>query len=298
MPFSISALKDSAQSFVKNTVSSMLPINALGAKNHLRYLPDGANHQNVIKFEAIGRMKKSSVLDFRVAKFASQSLGSVTLYMPANLTVADTLSYDNADTGAGGELMKAGGSAGSFGEAAGTLKDQSKGIMQTATASAVASVSQSKGMLGGAAAQATIERGEVVNPHTQMLFKAPALRQFQFNFKMMPRSRKEAEDCVSIVRFFRVCAYPELATPSTGTESVNMSTFLFPDLFKITYMTNGRENKHLIKIMESYLTSVTVNYNATSPSFFDDGMPSEIDLALTFQESKAINRNLIVEKKV
>lgn len=293
MPFSLSDVKD----FAKSTLSSMLPINALGSKNHLRYLPDGDKNKNVIKFEAIGRIKKSSVLDFRVAKFAEQALGSVTLYMPANLTVADTLSYDNADTGAGGELMKAGGSAGSFGEAADTLKDQSKGIMQTATASAVGAVSQSKGMAGGAASQAIIERGEVVNPHTQMLFKAPALRQFQFNFKMMPRSRQEALECIDIVKFFRICAYPELATPSTGKETVNMSTFLFPDLFKITYMTNGRVNKHLIKIMESYLTSVTVNYNATSPTFFDDGMPSEIDLALTFQESKALNRNLIVEEK-
>ena len=73
-----------------------------------------------------------------------------------------------------------------------------------------------------------------------------------------------------------------------------MSTFKFPDVFKVTYLTGGKENKHMIKMMESYLTSVTVNYNSTSPTFYEDGMPSEIDLSLTFQESKALNRDLII----
>jgi hypothetical protein len=291
----ISSTFSSVGDFVKNTLTSLNFVNPFGSQApQLRYpLGDIQKHQNVIKFEAIARVKRSSVLDFRVAKFAESALGSVTLYMPSGISVADTLSYDNADTGMGGELMKAGGSAASPGEFIDSVKGQSKGIAQSAVASGTAKVAQSKGMVGGAATQAIINRGEVVNPHTQMLFKSPSLRQFQFQFKMYPRTKAEAQQIIKIVQFFRVAAYPQLGTGS-GSDQVNMSTFKFPDVFKVTYLTGGKENRHMIKMMESYLTSVTVNYNSTSATFYEDGMPSEIDLSLTFQESKALNRDLIL----
>jgi glutamine cyclotransferase len=76
-------------------------------------------------------------------------------------------------------------------------------------------------------------------------------------------------------------------------KSIEMSTFKFPDIFEITYLTKGKQNKHMIRQVESYLTAVSVTYNQTSPTFFADGMPSEVDLQLTFQESKALNRNMI-----
>jgi hypothetical protein len=156
-------------------------------------------------------------------------------------------------------------------------------------------MSQEKGMVGGAAGQLLINRGEVVNPHTQMLFKSPALRQFSYSFKMMPRSLAEANQVIEIVKFFRTAAYPELGSGEQDSKgkSIEMSTFKFPDIFEITYLTKGKQNKNMIKQVESYLTSVSVTYNQTSPTFFADGMPSEIDLQLTFQESKALNRGMI-----
>jgi hypothetical protein len=291
----IPAAFDNVQEFVKNTLTSLNFLNPFGANSpQLRY-PKGdvQKHQNIIKFEAIARVKKSSVLDFKVAKFAESALGSVTLYMPSGISVADTLSYDNADTGLGGEIMKAGGSAASPGEFIDSLKDQSKGVAQTAVAAGTAKVAQSKSLAGGAAGQALLNIGEVVNPHTQMLFKSPSLRQFQFQFKMFPKTKAEAQEIIKIVQFFRVAAYPALGN-GNGTDSVNMSTFKFPDVFKVTFLTGSKQNKNIIRMMDSYLTSVTVNYNPTSPTFFEDGMPSEIDLSLTFQESKALNRDLIL----
>ena len=153
-------------------------------------------------------------------------------------------------------------------------------------------------MAGGAAAQALINSGEVSNPHTQMLFKSPALRQFSFSFKMMPRSLAEAKQIVEIVKFFRVAAYPELSngiSAGTGKGTIDMATFKFPDIFQIKYLNlkTGKENPNMTKIVDCYLTSVTVTYNPNAPVFFDNGMPSEIDLQLTFQESKALNRGMI-----
>jgi hypothetical protein len=146
-------------------------------------------------------------------------------------------------------------------------------------------------------AQALINAGEVVNPHTQMLFRSPQLRQFSYSFKMIPRTIEEAREMVKIVQFFRVAAYPETGNggDQSGTGTIEMSTFKFPDIFEITFLNKGKENKNMISQMHSYLTSVNVTYNSSTPAFYADGMPSVIDLQLTFQESKALNRALIMK---
>ncbi len=63
---------------------------------------------------------------------------------------------------------------------------------------------------------------------------------------MFPRTRAEAEEIIKIVQFFRVAAYPALGNGS-GTDSVNMSTFKFPDIFKVTFLTGSKQNKNIIK---------------------------------------------------
>ena len=274
---------------VKGFLSTLAPVG-------LRYpLGDVQKYENVIKFTALSRNKKSSSLDFRVPEMVKSSLGSVTLYMPSNISVNDVLSYDNVDTGVGGMLTNAAGSSASPGEFIDKIKENAKPLVERAVSQKLADMSQSKGIVGGAAGQALINSGEVVNPHTQMLFKSPALRQFSYTFKLVPRSASEASHIIRIIKFFRSAAYPELTTQGSG-QSVDMATFKFPQHFQITYLTKGKENKFMIKHIESYLTSVNVVYNATSPSFFADGMPSEFDLTLTFQESKALNRNMILKE--
>ena len=288
-------LINDAKSAVNKAFGSFTnPLNQRGAS--LRYpLGDVEKFENVIKFTALARVKKSDSLDFRVPQMTKSALGSVVLYMPAGLVVNDNLSYDNVDTGIGGMLVNAAGSSAGPNDFIDKLKDNAKPLVQRAISQKLADMSQEKGMVGGAAGQLLINRGEVVNPHTQMLFKSPALRQFSYSFKMMPRSLAEAKQVVEIVKFFRLAAYPELGSGEQDSKgkSIEMSTFKFPDIFEITYLTKGKQNKNMIKQVESYLTSVSVTYNQTSPTFFEDGMPSEIDLQLTFQESKALNRGMI-----
>ena len=299
------ALFDSLFNDIKSTLTTILGAdiftNPYGSQVSYRY-PSGdtTKYENVIKFTALARVKKSSILDFRVPQLAETPLGSVTLYMPAGVAVNDNLSYDNADTGMGGMLVNAAGSSANTGEFIDKIKQNAKPIAERVVSSKLADFSQEKGMVGGAASQMLINSGEVVNPHTQMLFRSPALRQFTFNFKMIPRSRAEARDIIKIIQFFRIAAYPELGSGNSekevkGQQSIEMSTFKFPDIFEITYLTNGKKNKNMIQMMHSYLTSVTVTYNSNTPTFHMDGMPSEVDLTLQFQESKALNRKHIME---
>lgn len=285
---------------VKSTITNILGVdlftNPFGAHVSYRYpLGDVQKYENVIKFSAIARVKKSGVLDFRVPKLAEKPLGSVTLYMPSGVSVNDNLAYDNADTGIGGMAVNAAGSSANTGEFIDKVKANAKPLAQNAVSQGLANLSQEKG-LAGAAQQAQINLGVVANPHTQMLFKSPSLRQFSYSFKMIPRSQAEAREIIKIVQFFRIAAYPEVGSAggeTSGEGTLEMATFKFPDIFEITYLNRGVENENMIAVMNSYLTSVTVTYNTNTPTFHKDGMPAEVDLQLTFQESKALNRALI-----
>ena len=298
-------LFDNLFSDIKNTLTTILGAdiftNPFGSQVSYRYpLGDTQRYENVIKFTALARVKKSSILDFRVPQLAASPLGSVTLYMPAGVSINDNLSYDNVDTGLGGMAVNAAGSSANTGEFIDKIKNNAKPIAERVVSQKLADFSQEKGIVGGAAGQALINAGEVVNPHTQMLFRSPALRQFTYSFKMIPRSQAEAREIIKIVQFFRIAAYPEVGSGNSeggvkGQQSLEMATFKFPDIFEITYLNKGRKNKNMIQQINSYLTSVTVTYNTNTPTFHADGMPAEVDLQLTFQESKALNRKLIMQ---
>lgn len=268
-------------------------------------LNDLDKYENIVKFTAYAREEKSGVGEyFATPEFVASALGSVNLYMPAGLQINDNLSYDNVDTGLGGMAVNSGkqyANAAASGEFLKQVANDLPAVGDRFVSQLLANASQDKGIAGGAAGQLLINRGEIVNPHTQMLFRSPALRQFNFIFKMMARSRAEAKVIKDIVQFFREAAYPSLgsetieSTDGGKKTSLAMATYKFPDVFEIQYLTKLKENKNLIKFGGAYITSVSVTYNQTSPTFFEDGMPSEVDLSLTFQETKAISREDIRE---
>ena len=49
------------------------------------------------------------------------------------------------------------------------------------------------------------------------------------------------------------------------------------------------------KIFDCYLTTVETNYNPNANVFFKGGAPNEIDLSITYQETRALTRNDIDE---
>ena len=45
--------------------------------------------------------------------------------------------------------------------------------------------------------------GSLVNPNMELLFMGPSIRQFSFSFLLAPRSKKEQDQVVNIIRFFK-----------------------------------------------------------------------------------------------
>lgn len=219
---------------------------------------------------------------------------SVTLYVPAGYAVSDSISYENAEGGLIGYAIDrfADGSISDITpqQIADIAKQNIAGV-GASLAGAAGAVSSDiaggalTGVLTSSALGGEIQNrvrraeGKTINPRQYMMFKAPEMRSFSFNFSMIPQNEKEANDAVRIVKFFRRASYPELT--ATGF------AYTFPDLFKISIGNNDS----MIRIPEVACTGVEVTYNSNTQSFFTRGnIPVQIDLGISFQEMKAITR--------
>ena len=217
-----------------------------------------------------------------VANVSSQTASTkpihqIYLYTPSAITFADGLAYENIDfTNAVGSALSAAQSA-SEGKDIG-LVDTLKGYF-----GAMAADKAGSGTLeANAAAVLAIGNGQTKNPRTQMLFKAPALRQLSLTWKLMASNQQESAVIEGLVQTLRAHAYPELIA--------NGSTFVFPDIFKVDFVTKGGGKAKMIHFANAYCTSVSVNYGSSGPSFFPDGSPVEIDFTMSFQETATLDR--------
>jgi len=126
-----------------------------------------------------------------------------------------------------------------------------------------------------------LQRGEgmVLNPNMELLFNGPQLRTFGFTFKLSPRSSREAQEVVKIIKFFK-----------QGMSPIRSESNFFlkaPHTFTLKYMMGkGRgEQKYLNKFKECALQNCTVQYTPDGNyNTFTDGIMTSYSLQLTFNE--------------
>lgn len=266
--------------------------------------------RNVAKQRAMLRLsihqRRNEITETNRASRSTQTnLATIYLYMPQSVQFNDGLTYENVDLSSGlGILMDTVNLARSR-VSGGDVTGGS--VVDYATTAIATKAAGSGGFASGAASQALINSGQVLNPRTQMLFKGPVLRQFSFGYKFIPSNRDEAEDIFNIIKTIRTYAYPlsrsltiqETEETDNGPETTNTvvgdGTFIFPDIFRIEMVQNEGEgtNLKMIKIADTYCTAVSTNYNPTANAFHAGGYPSEVDLTLTFQELTTLDRGSI-----
>ena len=129
-----------------------------------------------------------------------------------------------------------------------------------------------------------ISAGEAMNPNTVLQFDNVNIRSFNFSFKLVAESQEEAVQALTIENLFRAALYPEVK---------NRLYLEYPPTFKIKFYHGDKENTFMPVIMESFLSNMSCTYNAGSNMFHADGSPSEIDITLTFTETKAMTREAL-----
>ena len=122
--------------------------------------------------------------------------------------------------------------------------------------------------------------GAIVNPNVEMLFDAPALRPFSFQFRMSPRDEDEAAQVRSILAFFKLGM-------SVKTSSSNI--FLkAPNIFDIRYITYNDDNEidhpSINRIKTCALLAAEVDYTPdNSYMTYDDPRRTMTSYGLTLQ---------------
>ena len=124
--------------------------------------------------------------------------------------------------------------------------------------------------------------GAILNPNLELLFDKPTLRPFTFTFKMSARSKKEADQIVKIIRFFKQGMAPR--------RSVGNLFLLAPHTFQVHYLAKGlKEHPYIGKMKECALMSLKTDYTpennyATLP----DGYMVSYQITLEMKELEPV----------
>jgi hypothetical protein len=238
------------------------------------------NHRAMMRISIHQRQNEISDIS-RQMHSTETVLSRIYLYMPTSIQISDGLTFENVNlSSALGMGIDAMGVVMNGGDTSGVTDTIQAGVLQGVA-------NGGGGLVAGAAAQALIQEGRVTNPRTQLLFKGPILRQFSFAHKLIPSNRAEAEDIYQMIKTIRKHSYPI----SDGMSSESESMFQFPDVFRVEMVSStGGGRLKMSKIADTYCTAITTNYNPTSNAFYAGGYPSEIDIAMTFQETKTLSR--------
>ena len=215
-------------------------------------------------------------------------LGSVVLPIPNNISDTNSMDWGSNSMNA----LEAGLAAAAFTGISGGI---GKGIENLgATVNAAGGDENFKKSIGalfaGAAAgvsgNAILSRAEgvVINPNLELLFNGPQLRPFNFTFKLAARSKKESEQIIKILNFFK-----------RGSSAIRTQSNLFlkaPHTFGIQYLhlgQSGEDHQFIGRIKECALQSITTNYTPEGQyATFNDGVMVSYQITMQFSELEPI----------
>ena len=213
---------------------------------------------------------------------------AIALHMPLDLNVSYGVQWAEENMGGVGALLGMGENV------INAITDDSKGIsgrmdelvagFNTAS-SFVAGTILSGTPVGNALSKTS---GVASNPKKEQMFQSVDFRTFNFNYSFFARSPEEASNVRSIIKLFKMHMHPEYKK-NTGN-----FLYLYPSEFDIFYYNNGVENMNLHRHTSCVLTNMTVQYTPNGQfNSFDDGMPTKINVTLTFKELALLDKELI-----
>jgi len=191
-------------------------------------------------------------------------------------------------------------------------------------AAAAASSRFDRGVLTPALRTAASLFGYALNPVVEVLYVSPLLRAFNFDFIFSPKSAKEADDVWKIIYEFRRHSAPEFFNQQTEGRAGYLKNMIIipPSQFEITFLRKGQsksnpnpdansnernnssagtgrgfvENTNLPRLSTCVLSDVMVDYTPTGGFVtFEDGMPVQIRMRLSFIETNIITREMVDE---
>jgi len=222
--------------------------------------------------------KDRPVVVFRNKVSAAESDTHIVFPIPQSMQFGDSASYNSSEIGFAGALAVTAARAGS----ASAAISETIGALKSSMPKDLASLSQLIAKSGGLGRDiqevATVASSTTVNKNLVTEFTGMATRQFSFSFKLVSRSKVESNIIRAIIDTFRLGLYPE----------GNALQLKFPPTWYINFQKGGNDIEYIPKIFETYLTGMNTSYNPSGNMFHADGSPIDVELQLTFMETRAL----------
>ena len=243
-----------------------------------------------------GVRKKGSTI-FLTRKPTRRLKSGIALFMPAQVSTTYTSNYTDTEIGGGTEAA-----LNAFNEAVGGRLDRATdAFFATETAfregveklilSTLGTVAPG---LGGIREGAFAKAGAIISDRMELAFKGINKRQFQYTFKMIPRSKREADEIRNIIFTFKQNMLPEFVGGNRQGRRLRV-----PNTFDIQYMYKGNQNEYLHHISTCVLETMSVQYGGerykTFPGNEQGAPPVETQITLNFKEMELITRERVFE---
>lgn len=230
-------------------------------------------------------MRQSGLANKPVILFSAFVKGEgkpVKIYLPtpAGIQFADQGTYSTIDLGAIGSTAANAIASVAQGEG---FSNAAKNVLSSINKENSIAIA---GRTLGVGEQTSFLTKSVVNPNTNTTFTSNNLRSFAFNFKMIASSAAESEIIRQIHTRFRYYTY---ADTKNNEDNILLE---YPPVWTIKFfdMSTGQENKYIPRIFSCYLTQCQSTFNSGGNMFYSDNAPLEVDVNLTFQETRTLTR--------
>jgi hypothetical protein len=129
--------------------------------------------------------------------------------------------------------------------------------------------------------------GVIPNSNTELLFDNVKLRTFEFNWRMSPRDKNEADEVKKIIRFFKQGMAAKTMTSTAGEKSLYLGS---PNVFRLQYRTAGGQIiEGVNRIKPVAVVGTSVNYTPDGQwSAYDEGQPVSCTLSVNMSELEPV----------
>jgi len=224
--------------------------------------------------------------------------GSISLYLPQQLTSNTAANYENKELGVTGQL--------GIEQAAMSDLVGADGLGKVAS-SIIGETIKRSGQIGDVLA---IREGAIVNPYTYQVFGGMSHRQFSYQFDFVPKNAKEAREVANICDMFLYYMLPskgggvfenkageqiadDINTANkkakegkTDKEAIASKHFLkMPSTWEISYWRDGNSLTHIQQPNPCFLDSCNITYGGDTQNLLHtDGSPVKTSIELSFTE--------------
>mgnify|MGYP001255968479 CR=1 FL=1 len=143
------------------------------------------------------------------------------------------------------------------------------------------------GVATTAASVGTALAGVAANKFETVTYEKPELRQHQFSWNLVARSRDEGVAIQEIIKKLKYHSHP--GGGSSG------AYFSYPELFNVQFFSD----QNLFTIGPSILENLAVDYHAAGRPLYQasDRMPINVSITCQFRETAALTKDLIENER-